>query len=126
MSPLSGQRVLVLEDDYYVADDIREALETVGAVILGPAATVDGGMQMLTDREPPDLAVLDVNLRGTKVYGIAEILAGIGIPFLFATGYDRRDLPTRFDEIPTLTKPYAVMSLVEMLEELIYAARVPP
>ena len=79
-------------------------------------------MQVLKDAAPPDMAVLDVNLRGRNVYGIAKILAGIGIPFLFATGHDHRDLPTRFEEIPTLPKPYAVVSLVEMLVD---AARVP-
>lgn len=116
---------MVLENDYDGADDIREALDAAGAVLLGPVASVDEGVQVLKDADPPDMAVLDVNLRGRNVSGIAKILAGIGIPLLFATGHDHSDLPTRFDEIPTLTKPYAVTSLVEMLEELVDAARVP-
>lgn len=62
-------------------------------------------MQVLKDAAPPDMAVLDVNLRGRNVSGIAKILAGIGIPLLFAIGYDHRDLPTRLDETPMLPKP---------------------
>ena len=36
MNPLSGQRVMVLEDDYYVADDVREALDAAGRCFLAP------------------------------------------------------------------------------------------
>ena len=39
--PLRGARVLVVEDEYYIADDLRRALEAAGAEVVGPFSTIE-------------------------------------------------------------------------------------
>lgn len=114
---LSGRRVLVLEDEYFLADDVRRGLEAAGAIVLGPAASLAAG-QRLIDGTPPDLAVLDVNLRGRSAYEIADLLIAEGVPFIFATGYDGARMPPRFGAVPVLLKPYEVNALLAALEAL--------
>ena len=116
---LSGLRVLVLEDEYYLADDIRRSLEAAGATVLGPAASLSGGLKLIDGNDRlPDCAVLDVNLRGTPAYELAELLIARGIPFVFATGYDEARLPPAFRDVPKLVKPYELSALLAALEGL--------
>lgn len=115
---LNGRKVLVLEDEYFLADDLRRGLEGAGAVVLGPAASLAEGLRLLRDGSQPHLAVLDVNLRGATAYEMAEILAAHGVPFVFATGYDTTQLPARFRAVPRLIKPYELGALLAALESL--------
>ena len=55
---------------------------------------------------PPSAAILDVNLGGEQVYPVARALRERGIPFMFATGYGERRLPSEFEGERTLQKPY--------------------
>lgn len=58
---LTGRRVLVVEDDYYLAGDTAAALRGAGAAVLGPCPTEDAARDLLED-ETPTHAVLDLNL----------------------------------------------------------------
>ena len=37
---LTGARVLLVEDEYYIADDLRRTLHAAGATVIGPAPTL--------------------------------------------------------------------------------------
>ncbi|TPE51641.1 response regulator [Amaricoccus solimangrovi] len=115
---LRGRTVLVVEDEYYLADDLRRGLEAAGAVVLGPAASLADGLRLIGDGRSPDLAVLDVNLRDVTVYELAEALMARGIPFVFATGYDAARIPERFEAVPKLLKPFEMGALTAALEAL--------
>lgn len=116
---LTGRTVLVLEDEYYLADDIRQGLEAAGATVLGPAASLSDGLGLINGEDRwPDCAVLDVNLRGSPAYELAELLIARGIPFVFATGYDEARLPPSFQDVPKLVKPYELSALLAALEGL--------
>ena len=116
-SPLEGCSVLVLEDDFYLADDIAEALEQAGALVLGPFANVRGALASLRDGRP-DLAVLDVNLGAETSLDVGRGLRGDGVPILFATGYDASVLPPDLADAAYLTKPVNMAVLVSRLSEL--------
>ena len=49
-----------------------------------------------------DAAILDVNLAGEMVYGLAEMLIDRKIPFVFATGYGAESIEAGFEHIPVL------------------------
>jgi hypothetical protein len=62
-SDLTGFGVLLIEDDYFIADDLRIALQDCGAEIVGPVPSVDRAL-LLAENEQLACAVLNINLRG--------------------------------------------------------------
>ncbi len=62
-----------------------------------------------------DAAILDINVGGTVVFPVAEVLRERGIPFIFATGYGPTGLLPRFLNSPTLPKPFSYQSLGDAL-----------
>lgn len=118
---LTGRKILVVEDDYFLADELREQLEDQGATCIGPAPSVKRALTLVSE---PKLegAVLDVNLRGERVYSVADELEARGVPFIFVTGYDREELPPRFADAPICSKPFPWKKLVELLSARLPAA----
>lgn len=112
---LSGRRILVVEDEYLIADDLRDALVAAGAEVVGPIATVADAIACVDAGTVLDAAVLDINLRGAMVYPVADGLAARGIPFLFATGYDAGSLPDRFATAVRLEKPVKAAKLADVI-----------
>ncbi|WP_292080905.1 response regulator [Mesorhizobium sp.] len=101
---LQGRSVLVVEDDFYLADDTRQMLEDAGAEVLGPVSAADEALSLLEIRKP-DCAVVDVNLGAGPSFGLASTLQARGIPFVFLTGYDPDIIPAEFRGAPCLQKP---------------------
>lgn len=124
--PLDGRTILVVEDEYLQAEDLVQALEGAGARLVGPWPVVSVAMAAVEAAPALDAAVLDINLRGQDVYALAGMLAGRGIPFLFATGYDRRILPQEYREVPVLEKPFKIERLVAALADLCASGRKDP
>ena len=96
--PLLGCRVLVVEDEYFLADDLRSELEAIGANVIGPVGDL-GDARACVERDGFDVAVIDINLRGEAAYALADKLARQRIPFLFTTGYGAEVIPPRFENI---------------------------
>jgi CheY-like chemotaxis protein len=119
---LEGRRILVVEDEYYLADDIVRALRGRGAEVVGPVATVLQAERLLGEGGL-DCAILDINLRGEMAYPVADRLADAGIPFLFATGYGSESIPERFRAIPQLQKPVDPELLVSLVPTAVEGAR---
>lgn len=101
---LKGLSILVVEDDYYLADDASQALARAGARVLGPCAGGEEAMA-LADRETPDCALLDVNLGRGPDFAPARALAARGVPIVFVTGYDPLVIPHDLAQSPCLQKP---------------------
>jgi CheY-like chemotaxis protein len=100
-----GVRVLVVEDEYLVAVLLEEDLLAAGCSVAGPYTTLAAARAAVL-AEPPDLAILDVNLNGEMVYPLAEQLADSGIPMVFLSGYDVGHFPDRFRASPRVAKPH--------------------
>lgn len=115
---LAGRRILVVEDEYFIADDLSRALQKHGACVLGPVSDLAGGLELVA-REKLDGAVLDVNLGGIMSYPIADKLAKIGVPFLFTTGYDDVTLTPRYSRITRIEKPFETSLVMSALTRLL-------
>lgn len=102
---LTGRRVFVVEDELMVAMGLEMTLVAAGCVVVGPIGRFDQAMAA-AETTAADVALLDVNLRGTEAYPIADLLSARGIPFTFLTGYGRNALPPRFAEERILCKPF--------------------
>jgi len=114
---LVGRRVLVVEDEYFIAEELGAALVALGAVIVGPAATMERALQLL-DAPGCDMAVLDINLKGKSSFRLADVLASRGVPFVFATGYDESAVPADHKHVPRWEKPFDTGALAAALAAL--------
>ena len=114
-SELRGRRILVIEDEYMAAEDLRRDLEKVGAVVVGPVPSVADALKALAQEEEIDGAILDVNLRGEKAYSVADALRERGIPFVLATGYEQWALPEAYKDLPRCDKPVDLRHLARSL-----------
>jgi CheY-like chemotaxis protein len=115
---LEEMRILVVEDEYLIADDLREALANAGAEVVGPAPDVKSAVAMMGEQGQLSAALLDINLRGETAFELADTLIGRGVPLAFTTGYDRWAIPDRFADIPRLEKPIKAHQVVTMLRSL--------
>ncbi|WFP61585.1 MULTISPECIES: response regulator [unclassified Mesorhizobium] len=112
-APLSGLRILVVEDTFLVALDLSDELTDAGCDVVGPAPSVQEALEQI-DGVELDGAVLDVNLHGERSFPIAEHLAARDVPFVFLTGYDSATIfPDRFQDSPRLSKPVESRLLIE-------------
>lgn len=117
MPSLAGRRILVVEDDYYLASDASNWLKRAGAHVIGPFSSADDACRAL-EEEAVDIAVIDINLGSGPSYRLASQLASDGIPFMFATGYDEVALPEGFRDRPRLEKPFTGSQLIHAVARL--------
>jgi CheY-like chemotaxis protein len=117
---LSGLRILVVEDNYLLAEHVRSMLLDHGCQVLGPASRVAAALVLVRSSGDIDGAVLDINLAGEKCFPVAAALLQRGVPFVFVSGYDDRGLiPTEFADVPALAKPADEGRLVATLASTI-------
>lgn len=105
LKTLAGRHILLVEDDYFIADDFAAAFEAAGATVIGPAATLFAALELAMRTERLDGAVLDINLQGQMVYALVDKLQARGVPVVFASGYDRGTIPERYASVPLCDKP---------------------
>ncbi|QGY01563.1 response regulator [Methylobacterium mesophilicum SR1.6/6] len=117
--PLAGHRILVVEDEYLIAMDVKRWLMAAGATVVGPVPSVDQALDLIED-DGLTAAVLDVNLgSGNTVYPVASELRASGVPYLFATGDVKLSDEDDYRGRPRLTKPYLEAELVRAVTELV-------
>lgn len=115
---VSRRRVLVVEDEYFLADDIARALVRLGAETVGPVPTRDAALACLEGEGRIDACVLDINLRGEMAFAVADALLARGVPFVFATGYDQALVPAAYGHIRRWEKPFHPERLAQALQSL--------
>jgi CheY-like chemotaxis protein len=114
---LSGRRILVVEDEMLVLMSIEDMLADLGCESVAAAATVDQAVALI-DAQVFDAAMLDMNLNGTKSFPVADKLAELGVPFIFATGYSAQDMRDGYGDRPLLKKPIRYAELAEVFASL--------
>jgi CheY-like chemotaxis protein len=114
--PLQGVRILVVEDEALIAEDLRETLETAGCVVVGPCPQVrEAVAEALGGRI--DGAILDRNLKNQSSEPVAEALRRRGVPFVVVSGYADTGLPEHFSDVPLLAKPFQRGELIRVLAQ---------
>ena len=108
--------VLIVEDDPIIALDFEDTLLGFGVKTVRTAGSVARALALI-DQQPPDFALLDVNLIREKSFAVAERLRALKLPFAFVTGYgaDVR-LPAAFADTPRLPKPYSTDALLVLVK----------
>jgi CheY-like chemotaxis protein len=119
---LAGLRVLIVEDESLLAMELETLLEGGGCAVLGLASSV-GQALALIDGEPPEMALLDVNLKGERATSVAAALRARRVPFVLITGYTRAQLSEpELRDAPRIDKPVNRGSLARAVKNALDAA----
>ncbi|MBR0819906.1 response regulator [Bradyrhizobium liaoningense] len=119
LAPLSGRRIFVVEDEYFLADDISRTFRALGADVAGPVGDLEDALRILHDGSILDAAVLDVNIRNEMIFPIARELKARNVHFMFTTGFDRITISPEFQDVPLLEKPIDLPAMAHRLAALI-------
>ena len=115
---MRGKRILIVEDDAFIALDLEDVFEAAGFKVVGIAASVDAALEII-DSNPIDVAVLDYNLGVETSLDIAHRLDAMGVPFLFLSGQTRTVVLDDADVQPiVLNKPFVPAHLVNETRSL--------
>lgn len=113
-------RVLIVEDEYFLACEIADLVEAAGMAVVGPCPSVAKALAQI-EASNCDMAVLDVSLRHESSLPVARVLAERGIPFVIVTGFSQSQLPEEMAAAPVLAKPLQGDSLVTILKGFLSA-----
>lgn len=110
-------RILIVEDEWLIAEDYAALLRNAGHEIVGPCATARDAL-LTVDKQQIDAALLDMELRGEKSFVVAERLEKENIPFAFITGHARHELPPALSGKRVLSKPIENPRLLEVVRQM--------
>ena len=113
--PFAGRCILIVEDEYFLADDLAGEFRRLGADVIGPMSDVSDAQELLRSGPALDAALLDINLRNEMVFPVARALRERKIPFVFTTGYDKASVGSEFADIPLWEKPIDVSAMADFL-----------
>ena len=116
---LSGQRVLVVDNDYCLATETARVLQRAGATVLGPCANEETAEDAIKESAPTG-AVLDINLGRGPTFELARTLLARNIRFVFISGYDSDVIPVEFRGVARLQKPVELRQIVNMLAKTLH------
>ncbi len=112
---LRHRRILVVEDEYVLAEELRWELEGAGAQVIGPIGHVEEALGLVQSGAVIDAAVLDVNLHGQTVFAVADLLLEKKVPLIFSTGYDPSYIPPRYEAEAICVKPESMAAVLGAL-----------
>ena len=114
---LTGRRILLVEDSPVIAPFTADMLNDLGCDVVGPAPNMAAARE-LVDGGEFDAALVDVHIRGERVFPLCEMLEAKNLPFVFTSGYADWQMPEKWRERPRLQKPYTVGQIEEALAAL--------
>jgi DNA-binding response OmpR family regulator len=117
-SELKGRRILVIEDSPVVAPFTADVLLELGCDVVGPAPNMAAARQLM-ETEDLDAALLDIHIRGERVFPLCDVLAAKRVPFVLTSGYADWNIPEKWEDRPRLQKPYTMEQIEAALNALL-------
>ncbi|GDX17273.1 MAG: response regulator [Actinobacteria bacterium] len=112
-------RVVVAEDEALIRLDLVEMLTEAGYEVVGQAGDGEAAIS-ITEKEKPDLVVMDVKMPKLDGISAAERIANQRIaPVVILTAFSQRDLVERARDagaMAYLTKPFTIEDLMPAIE----------
>lgn len=125
---LAGLRVFVVEDEALVLLTLEDMLADLGCQVVVAVQQVEAALCLARDTVV-DVALLDVNVGGTRIDPVAHILATRGIPIVFVTGYEAPSLPPSppgaADNVVRVGKPFQSAGLARGIRQALGRAEPP-
>lgn len=119
---MHGKRVLIVEDQWMLGDDLATILRNAQMAVTGPIGTVSDALAALETTEF-DAALLDIDLHGVQSFEVAAVLSAKEIPFAFVSGYGHKLVPDGFNGVPFLCKPITSGKVLSLTRELCLRSR---
>jgi DNA-binding response OmpR family regulator len=123
MSALAGSvecpRILLVEDNFIIAEGLRMVFENAGMDVVGPAHSLPQALELLKGCPALHAAIIDLNLNGEPSLPILDLLIASAVPVLLMTGHDVAVLPGRYRSLPNFEKPASPVAIIEKVRSLI-------
>ena len=116
---MSGIRILIVEDDPFIAMDIESAVsEELGdnaelIVVESVSQARRAADQQL------DCALLDIDVVGGKTFGVAASLRARGTPLVFVSGSAPSEVPPELRDVRFVRKPFSADELVSFVSKAV-------
>lgn len=121
-----GLRVLIVEDEPLVTMLLEGIMEDLGHTVLGPFLRIEPALEFIrANHQTIDVAILDVNLGGIRSFAAADLLLELGVPFVFASGYDEAGIDERWRMWPNIGKLFYEDELKATLNNVVAQDRRP-
>jgi CheY-like chemotaxis protein len=117
-SVLEGARILVIEDSPVVAPYAVDVLGDLGCEVVGPAPNMAAARELVEQGEF-DAALMDVHIRGERVFPLCDMLEAQGVPYILTSGYGDWKVPEKLEDRPRLQKPYTIDDVEKALKKLL-------
>ncbi|RAX38205.1 response regulator [Rhizobium tropici] len=78
-----GKRLLIVEDGYFLADEARQKLQELGAIIVGPVDDIEHAAELIEESDA-DAVILDLHLAPERAFYLVERLERQRLPYVFA------------------------------------------
>lgn len=121
------RRVLIVEDEALVAENLKDILTSKNYAVTGVAASGKEAIQRVNETTP-DIILMDIRLRGDldgiQTAIILQNTSAQGIPLIFVTAHSPQQFPHLSAIKPKylyLTKPYSQEELLAAIDELLTA-----
>jgi two-component SAPR family response regulator len=121
---LEGLAIMVVEDDFLAALELKRLVEERSGTVAGPVGRLEQAQELARNTEF-DGAILDVKLDGSVSLPLVDDLTARGVPVILVTGYDASALPARFADMPRLPKPFSEASFDDMIVQIFPVRAVP-
>lgn len=121
---MTGESILVVEDDGLIALHLKEVLEKAGHRVNGLAYSGEMVLQALEESPKPDLILMDIGLAGSLdgIDTALEIKKRFSIPLIFLTAYTSERTLERMNEVAPegyLVKPFLDQELLDIAEKAV-------
>ena len=124
-SALHDRRILVVEDDYMIAQETTDLLLEAGAQVLGPVPSLSGALHLVEAESRIDCAVLDVDLNGELSWPLVDVLLARSVSVLLATGSSASEIPQTYAQLPHYKKPVSSKDITRAIVRLLPGIRTP-
>jgi two-component system, response regulator PdtaR len=126
-TPDPAPRILVVEDDYFVAIDLEGGLREAGIQVIGPVPTAEEALA-LAKAERPVLALMDIRLAGAKdgIEVALELYRELGIRCIFASAHVEppyRQRAAGAAPLGWVQKPYTIATVVAAVKKALSEAQ---
>ena len=113
------KRLLVVEDNFDMAELVCDFLADHGMESVGPAATVEQALMLVADNQL-DAGLLDIKLhKESNVFPVCDLLAARLVPFGFVTGWGPVEVPGTFKGAPMILKPFKRAEILRLVKALL-------
>jgi two-component system, response regulator PdtaR len=124
-SGAASPRILVVEDDFLVADQMESVLENAGFIVAGVVTSAEEAIKAAGDQKI-DLAIMDIRLSGKRdgIDAALELYRTLQVRCLFATAHSDPAIQKRAEAarpLGWLQKPYSMASLLQSVRNAIDA-----